>query len=179
MLPATVLTDVRAGNHVRLLAAWRGALVLLLLLAAPSQAETPAGIEPLAHFPQADLTIVAGGHQRRFRVWIADTPARRAQGLMFVKQLGADRGMLFLFDPAQYTSFWMKNTYIPLDLLFVAPNGRITNVVERAVPFSTDPLPSAGPVTGVVELAGGTASRLGIKAGDQVVYPAFNALRTG
>ena len=155
------------------------AVLLLAVAGAACGADRQPAAEPLADFPQADLTIVSGGHEHLFRVWIADTPARRKQGLMFVKQLGAERGMLFLFDPAQYTAFWMKNTYIPLDLLFVAPSGRITNIVERALPMSTDPLPSAEPVSGVVELAGGTASRLGIQAGDRVVYPAFNALRTG
>ncbi len=92
---------------------------------------------------------------------------------MYVKSLPAARGMLFLFDAPQVTSFWMKNTFIPLDLLFIAPNGRIIRIAENATPFSEATIDSMGLVTGVLEVAGGTSRRLGFKAGDRVRHPAF------
>jgi uncharacterized membrane protein (UPF0127 family) len=142
----------------------------------PGYVGLPAeGVEPLEHFPQSVLSIERGDARQRFRVWVADTPARHSQGLMFVRQLDPDRGMLFLFDPPRHASFWMYNTYIPLDLLFIAPDGRIVNIIEHAEPHSLRPLMSAAAVRGVLEVAGGTAERLGLKSGDRVNHPAFAA----
>jgi uncharacterized membrane protein (UPF0127 family) len=92
---------------------------------------------------------------------------------MYVKSLPASRGMLFLFDAPQVATFWMKNTLIPLDLLFIAADGRIIHIVENATPLSEARIDSMGIVTGVLELAGGSSRRLGLKAGDRVRYPAF------
>ena len=88
---------------------------------------------------------------------------------MYVRELPADRGMLFLFEAPQFASFWMKNTYIPLDLLFISPDGRVANIVENATPLSLSLLESVAPVTAVLELAGGTAARLALRAGDRVL----------
>jgi len=133
------------------------------------------GAEPLARFPQSQVSIASGDAHHRFRVWVADTPARHSQGLMFQHRLDPDRGMLFLFDPPRHASFWMYNTYISLDLLFIAPDGRIVNIIENAVPHSLRTLESAAPVRGVLEVAGGTAARLGLKRDDRVTHPAFAA----
>ena len=85
--------------------------------------------------------------------------------------LDPDRGMLFPYDPPQDVSFWMRDTFIPLDLLFVGPGGTIRHIESQAVPLSLDPLPSGGPVEAVVEIAGGRAEELGISVGDRVDWP--------
>ena len=151
------------------------ALVVLLAAAGPATRAAEPAREPLAHFPVATLAVESGGHAHSFKVWIAATEPRRNQGLMFVKSLPAQRGMLFLFDAPQITAFWMKNTLIPLDLLFIAPDGRIIRIAENATPLSEAAINSMGVVTGVLEVAGGTSARLGFKAGDRVRHPAFGA----
>jgi uncharacterized protein len=149
----------------------RRRLVLLVLLLAA----LPAAIvrAQLQSFPTASLAIVTASGTRKFTVEVATTPAQQEQGLMFRQHLAPDAGMIFDFGTPQTTSFWMKNTWIPLDMLFVAATGRIINIHERAVPRSLEPIASAGPVRAVIELNGGTAARLGIKPGDHVVFPIF------
>jgi uncharacterized membrane protein (UPF0127 family) len=109
----------------------------------------------------------------RFNVWIADDESRRARGLMFVKHLNAGDGMLFIYPQPQTIAMWMKNTFIPLDMLFVTPDGKVTHVVENTEPHSLKTIESGGLVLGVVELAAGTAARLKIAPGAQVIHPAF------
>ena len=145
------------------------ALALLFLAAAPIRAQD-APAQP----GQNDLTIeTAAGKRFHFTVELALTPEQQERGLMFRKSMAPDAGMLFVFDRAEQQVFWMKNTLIPLDMIFIAADGRIVNIHERAVPGSLDPIPSAGPVRGVLEVNGGTASRLGIKPGDRVLHPIF------
>lgn len=131
--------------------------------------------EPLENFPRDSVTVASGDARHHFEVWVADTPSRQTQGLMYVRGLDARHGMLFVFDRPRYASFWMRNTYVALDLLFIAADGRILNIARDAVPLSTTPIESAGPVTGVLELVAGTTGRLGIEAGDRVEHPAFAA----
>jgi uncharacterized membrane protein (UPF0127 family) len=130
--------------------------------------------EPLDRYPQQDVTIRSGAKQHAFRIWLADTPERREQGLMWIRTLPADRGMLFVFEQPQPVSFWMKNTYVALDLLFVAPDGRIIRIAENAQPHSLRNIDSMGVVRGVLEIRGGTSRKLGLKAGDRLVHPAFD-----
>lgn len=87
---------------------------------------------------------------------------------MFREELAPDRGMIFLYDPPQNASFWMKNTYIPLDMIFVRPDGTIVNIAENTVPLQLEPYLSLEPVSAVFEIAGGRSAELGIKAGDRV-----------
>lgn len=134
-------------------------------------------IENLSHFPRTTLTIAADGRVDRFRVWIADTPTRQAQGLMFVRDLPADEGMIFPMRPPRVAQFWMKNTYIPLDMLFVAPGGRIEKIIADATPFSLAVLSSGVPVEAVVEIRGGEAKTLGLKVGQRVSWPKSAAAR--
>jgi uncharacterized membrane protein (UPF0127 family) len=152
-------------------------LCLCVALATSACAAADGASEALNRLPQSDLEIVSGLAHHCFRVWIADTAASRSRGLMFVRELAAERGMLFLFEPPRFVSFWMQNTYVSLDLLFVAPDGRVVNIVERATPLSTDLIDSAGPVTGVLEVVAGTVERLGIRPGDRLIYPAFTGGR--
>jgi len=129
-----------------------------------------APIESLTHFPRTALDITAHGHRNDFEVWIADTPARQEQGLMFVRDLPADEGMLFPEDSPQVAHFWMKNTYIPLDMVFVGKDGRIAKIIANAHPFSLDLLSSDVPVIAVLELRGGEAAQLGLQVGDRVTW---------
>ncbi|MBV8538006.1 MAG: DUF192 domain-containing protein [Alphaproteobacteria bacterium] len=128
-------------------------------------------------FRHSELSIESGGKRIPFKVEIAETDEQRALGLMYRTSLPADAGMLFDFKHDQDVAFWMRNTRIPLDMLFIDRTGRIVNIAERAVPFSEETIPSAGPVLAVLELNGGTASRLGLKPGDRVIYPIFGPPR--
>lgn len=126
---------------------------------------SPAGLE------QAPLTITtAAGARHRFTVEIARTPEEQSYGLMNRQSLAADRGMIFPYDPPQPVGFWMRNTLIPLDMIFIAPGGRILRIEANAVPLSLDPVVSGGPVEAVLELGGGRSAELGIAAGDRVEW---------
>ena len=125
-------------------------------------AQSPAGLE------QVPLTITSGGREHRFTVEIAKTPEEQAMGLMYRNALAPDRGMIFPFDPPRPASFWMRNTLIPLDMIFVRADGSIANIAANTVPMSEEPVTSDGPVAAVFEIAGGRATELGIKPGDKV-----------
>jgi uncharacterized protein len=109
-----------------------------------------------------------------FTVEIADTEPARERGLMFRKELPGGRGMLFDFHRDQQVGFWMRNTLIPLDMIFIDGRGRIANIAHSATPLSEDVLYSKGPVRAVLEVIGGTARRLGIEPGDHVSNPIFS-----
>ena len=117
------------------------------------------------------LVIHAGGSAYKFEVEIVTTPETRAQGLMFRKSLAANGGMLFIYPGEQPVSFWMKNTLIPLDMLFVRADGSIAHIAHNAVPHDETPIDSGASVKAVLEVNGGTATALGIKEGDRVEYP--------
>jgi uncharacterized protein len=119
------------------------------------------------------LQIVTSSGTHDFHVEIAKDDASRAQGLMNRRFLPADRGMLFEFDREAPVSFWMKNTYIPLDMIFISRAGVVTNIVEKAEPLSERVIPSGPPCLGVLELNGGAAASIGLKVGDRVRYPFF------
>jgi uncharacterized membrane protein (UPF0127 family) len=106
-------------------------------------------------------------------VWIADNDARRERGLMFVEQLDDDVGMLFIYPQPQPISMWMKNTHLSLDMLFVNADGRVHRVVANTTPMSLDTISSDGTVLAVIELKAGSAARLNIRPGAQVIHPAF------
>jgi uncharacterized membrane protein (UPF0127 family) len=148
-------------------------LCLSVMLSGAAFALDEGDAEPLTNFPTSQLQLASGGSLHKFRVWVADTPLRRSQGLMFVRELATDQGMLFLFDPPRFASFWMQNTYLSLDLLFVAADGRIVNIIENATPLSTRPLESDAPVRAVLEVAAGTVQKLSLKPGDRLIHAAF------
>lgn len=133
-----------------------------------------ARAQALVSFPSSQAEIVtAAGKRHRFSVELATTPDQLTQGLMFRRTLAADAGMLFDFGMDRPVSMWMRNTLIPLDMLFLAADGRITGYHERAVPGSQDIISAPGLVRAVLELNGGTVSRLGLAVGDRVVHPMF------
>ncbi|MBA3810270.1 MAG: DUF192 domain-containing protein [Caulobacteraceae bacterium] len=120
-----------------------------------------------------DLDVVTAHGVFHFKVEIADTDAAREKGLMFRKTLAADRGMLFDFKRAGPVAFWMKNTLIPLDMLFVGGDGHVISITRDAVPLSTTPIPAGGDALGVLELRGGRTAEIGAQPGDQVRHRIF------
>jgi uncharacterized protein len=119
------------------------------------------------------LEIVTKSGVQVFTVEVAKTEQERATGLMYRKELPEGRGMLFDFSPEQQVSMWMKNTFIPLDMIFVRGDGRILRIAENTEPQSEKIISSGGLVKGVIEVAGGTAKKLGIAPGDRVGHPLF------
>jgi len=149
-----------------------GAAVILVALV--SIGLTPASESVSISFPHATLVIEpADGKPFSFDIELATTTEQHARGLMFRRTMPRDAGMLFLFEPDQPVDFWMKNTFIPLDMLFVRADGVIIKVVTHAEPFSTAMISSNEPVRGVIEINAGEADRRGIRTGDKVIYPAF------
>jgi uncharacterized membrane protein (UPF0127 family) len=110
-----------------------------------------------------------------FLVEIVDNDADRAKGLMYRRELPEGRGMLFDFHRDQEVSFWMQNTYIPLDMIFIRGDGQILRIEENTVPLSTRMIPSRGAVRAVLEVIGGTSRKLGIAPGDRVASPILRA----
>ncbi len=142
------------------------ALVLLLL---PSPG--PAGMLHAQQLQTLEIASRTGVHV--FAVEMAVTPDEQAKGLMFRRDLPEGRGMLFDFGREQPASFWMKNTYVSLDMIFIRADGRILRIAENTVPLSETLVPSGGPVRAVLEVVAGTARKLGIAPGDRVAHPIF------
>lgn len=153
--------------------------LLFLLLAACGLLALPALAQPQPTLPQSELVIHTAKGAQRFKVELADTDESRARGMMFRTSMAPDAGMLFDFKQEQPASFWMRNTLIPLDMLFIKSDGVILNIHQRAIPRDETGISSAGPVQAVLELNGGTASRLGIRPGDRVEHPIFSNSSAG
>ncbi|ODT75754.1 MAG: hypothetical protein ABS76_33370 [Pelagibacterium sp. SCN 64-44] len=119
---------------------------------------------------EARLTIHAETGEHVFTVEVVDTPETRAQGLMYRQELAPDAGMLFDFKEERPVSFWMRNTYIPLDMLFIGADGVVKNIHVNARPHDTTSIPSDGPVQFVLEIPGGRSVELGLAAGDSVEH---------
>ena len=134
-----------------------------------------AMLAPAGALDRNTVEIASRSGVHVFTVEIADTEPAREKGLMYRKSLPPGHGMLFDFHAEQPVGFWMKNTYIPLDMIFIRGDGRIANIAENAQPLSERVIPSSGPVLAVLEVAGGTARKLGIAPGDQVANPIFRS----
>lgn len=120
--------------------------------------------------PVVPLTVKSKNGKHAFKVEVAASSEEQAKGLMFRTEMGADEGMIFPMDPPRMASFWMKNTVIPLDIIYVGTNRKVLNIAVRAVPYDTKPLFSKGPVSLILELNGGRAAELGIAPGDKVAW---------
>lgn len=157
------------ATHAALLAiAW----ALGLSVPVASAEVSPDNLIPLSQFPREPLVIETRNARRHtFDAWRADTPATHEQGLMFVRGIADDRAMIFIYEPPARVSMWMKNTLIPLDLLFVDEAGCVTKVEHEAKPLTLALISAEGPVTLVVELKAGVAEKLGIGVGDRVQRP--------
>jgi uncharacterized protein len=136
--------------------------LLLALMAGTSAAADP-------------LTIKSQSSEFRFEVEIADNPVAREKGLMFRQMLAPNAGMLFLYPSEQNVAFWMKNTLIPLDMLFIAGDGHILRIEKSAAPLSETPIPSGGPVKAVLEVNGGLTDQLGVRQGDRIAFPGLGS----
>jgi uncharacterized protein len=149
---------------------WSAALAALMLVPAGAGRAQEQPPLDLATYPRAALQVVHGGHHYRFDVWVAATTARAEQGLMWVHDLPASRGMIFPLTPPRVEGMWMKNCFIEIDMLFIDSGGRVVKIIQRAQPGSLDTLSSDVPVGAVLELKGGEAARLGLAVGDRVSW---------
>lgn len=140
---------------------------------APAAAPAPAGetsVHPISGLEVIPLTISQNGKVHHFRVEVARTDDEQARGLMFRKQMGPDEGMIFPHEPPRVASFWMKNTVLPLDIVFIGTDHRIINVSANATPYSLDPRSSDGLTSAVLELNGGRVAALGFTPGALVEW---------
>ncbi len=124
----------------------------------------------VSQLPVIPLTVTHDGKQHSFRVEVAGSAEEQDKGLMFRTAMGADEGMIFPMNPPRMAAFWMKNTVIPLDIIYIGPDKRILNIAARAIPYDETPLYAAGRVSAVLELNGGRAQELGLGKGDLVVW---------
>lgn len=151
---------------------FRALMALLLLLPAACQAGNTEVTKSAAGLAIVPLKIVtAAGKAHNFRVEVARTEGDQARGLMFRDAMAPDAGMIFPMAPPRPASFWMKNTVIPLDMIFVRPDGTIARIAAETIPYSLEPVDSGEPVSAVLEIAGGRAAELGIAEGDKVIWP--------
>ena len=155
-----------------------GALLLLctaLCGVSPARADSNDSAQLDRVFRKGTLQIATpDARLHTFKIWLADDPERRARGLMFVKHLADNEGMLFVYEQPQPVGMWMKNTFISLDMVFVAADGKVIRVAENTEPHSLKTIESNGDALGVVELKAGTAKRLRIAKGARVMHPAFD-----
>jgi len=154
--------------------------LLVLLCAATSPATVRAAApnaatdfqpEQLRGFARDTLVIQRSNGRDQFNIWLADTPAQQQQGLMWIQQLPPDYGMLFLLPETRGMSMWMKNTYVPLDMVFFDAKGRILRIHEHAVPLSEAIIDSGVQVAGVLEILAGEAKRRSLQVGDRLLHP--------
>lgn len=147
-------------------------LLLLFMVASDlglAKSVTPSPDAGIAqNLPTKPLSIKSGKKTHRFTVMMARSAAEQEVGMMWQLKVAPNAGMLFTLSDQRPAAFWMRNTLIPLDIIFIRNNGEIANIAANATPQSLTPIPSAGPVSAVLEIAGGRAAELGIKAGDIV-----------
>ncbi len=136
--------------------------------AAPAPAAETSGYSEAGLF-LIDVTIVSGETRHSFKTELAASQEEQAKGMMFRNEMGDDEGMLFPSYSPQFRSFWMKNTPLPLDIIFIGPNKRITNI-EAGVPYSLESVTSRGLSIAVFEIRGGLSEELGIGIGDEVEF---------
>ncbi len=130
---------------------------------------------PEPTYAKSEATIRrANGGDVKFQIELALTPEQQEHGLMFRKEVKPYEGMLFDFGATRPVTFWMKNTLVSLDMLFITADGHIARIAANAVPLSEDTIDSGSPVKAVLEIAGGSALLLGIKPGDVVIHPMFS-----
>jgi uncharacterized protein len=146
-------------------------LLVLLSFAAVARPVTPLPDDGIAQtLPQMSVLVRTNSKTHNFKVMLARTAAEQEVGMMWHLKVAPDEGMLFPLASPRPAAFWMRNTLIALDIIFIRKDGRIANIAASATPQSLKPIPSAGPVSAVLEIAGGRAAELGIKAGDVVLW---------
>jgi uncharacterized protein len=140
------------------------------LAQAPATQAATTARHPVSGLEVIDLTVMRGDKKLAFKVELAASPEAQAKGLMFRTALGDDEGMLFPSAAPEPRSFWMKNTPLSLDIIFIGPDGRISNIAANTVPYSLDSVRSSGYASAVLELRAGRSAELGIVAGDKVSW---------
>ena len=146
----------------------------IVVLAGPAAFAGPACVGNPELKPLQPLTVQTAKGEHRFLVEVADTDRERELGLMCRRSLAADRGMLFDFGHERPdAAFWMRNTLIPLDIIYIRRDGVVRSIVRNARPLDETPRPAGGPILGVLELAGGRAAQIGLQPGDRIVFPIF------
>lgn len=169
----------RRGTGRGLTAGFLAASAVFIVAACSPQVAAEAGTKAEAAAPSTHpisglrvipLTVQSAKGTHRFSVEVADTPQAQSKGLMFRTELDPDEGMIFPYDGTTAQSFWMKNTPLSLDIIYIGPDGRISNIAANTTPYSLQPVYSVGPVLGVLELVGGRAAELGIAPGDKVTW---------
>lgn len=162
-------------NFVTMVARLRARDRMMMSLAAALAVLVTLCVNPVAQAASVQsLEIATKSGVRVFSVEMATTEEEKTQGLMYRKELPDGKGMLFDFSPEQQISMWMKNTYIPLDMIFIRADGRILRIAENTEPLSTKIISSGGLAKGVLEVIAGTAQKYGIQPGDRVAHPLFN-----
>lgn len=136
----------------------------------PTAAAAETAVHPVSGLAVVPLTVSGGEKVHRFQVEVAATPQDQAKGLMFRTQLGPNEGMIFPRDGYSQASFWMKNTPLPLDIIFIGTDGRISNIAANTVPYSLESVTSNGIASAVLELNAGRAAELGIVPGNKVEW---------
>ena len=156
------------------------ALALALIVAGSAgeqaAASPPAGgtvPSQLKEFPRDSLVIQRSTGRDVFQIWVATTPAQHQQGLMWVRELAPDQGMLFLLDSPRPMTMWMKNTYLALDMIFTDETGRILGITRNTTPLSEALITSPPKVSAVLEILAGESQKRGINVGDRLIHPAF------
>lgn len=156
-------------------------LLALILLAPPSALRAQEGATDFSAFAVGEpnrglrvisLAIETASGIHRYRVEVAETPAQQARGMMFRKSMARDTGMIFPMDPPRPAAFWMRNTYVPLDIIFLSPDERVLNIAADVQPLSDTTRPSRGVAGAVLELKAGEAARIGLRPGDRVRWKA-------
>lgn len=150
-------------------------ILLLLALLLPIAASAQPGVDSAQPRLREDNLVVVtrDGTRHSFRTEMALQPAEQMVGMMFRSEMAPNDAMLFDWGAPRESSMWMRNTLIPLDMLFVAADGRIHRIHERAVPLSLATIDSRGPVRATIEIQGGAAERLNLRVGDRVLHPIF------
>lgn len=169
------LNDVVSSQRSR-----RALLTALAFFVATAMADGAAAGEPQTGLPRATVTVVGDdGQAQVFDAEVADTPTSRNYGMMFRQSIADDEAMLFVYERPQEASFWMRNTLIPLDIVFISPDGRVIHIHENARPLDETPIPSRGVVRFVLEIRGGLSRALGIERGDVVRSVALSSMWPG
>ncbi|MDA0708267.1 MAG: DUF192 domain-containing protein [Proteobacteria bacterium] len=148
---------------------WVCLIFILSSFVIPSVSVAQSGV----NFPLSELSIQSGDNTNTFQIEVAANDAQREYGLMFRKSLPENQGMFFIYDQKREITMWMKNTFISLDIIFINDQGEIMRIARSTQPMSVTLIPSYGEAKAVLELNAGITSKLGIEAGDKIIYPLF------
>ena len=167
--------DFRIGVDVRLKLLKNNDVffILFIFIVTILSPQLSFSAEEILVFDKGTLSVISTGDTHTFAVEIANTDAQRARGLMYRTEMPSQKGMLFLFEENRIVTMWMKNTYIPLDILFINQKGVIVHIAQSTVPESLDFISSWKPVISALELNAGVTNRLNIQVGDKIDHPFF------